>query len=160
MKLLRFGTAGIINTGVDWGLYFLMANAIHYGGTAAKLIGSAGGISSAFLFNALWVFGESFRVRYNGFNSSMHKVHFVCAKYLQTIAVYSLGMFVNVTVFNASINRGIGEIPALFIATACSFMINFLLSKNIVFNASFPDQHRGAEAASSQNASVIPAPAK
>jgi putative flippase GtrA len=53
MKLIKFGTAGIFNTGVDWGLYFLLTHAIHWGVTASKLTGSLGGISSAFLLNAL-----------------------------------------------------------------------------------------------------------
>jgi putative flippase GtrA len=57
----------------------------------------------------------------------------VGAKYLQSVMIYSLGLCVNVAVFSTVLRQGTIELVALLSATACSFMINFLLSKRFVF---------------------------
>ena len=134
-KILKFGTAGVVNTGVDWGLYFLCANVLQSGDITAKVIGAIGGVTSAFILNALWVFGESFSTQYKVHNTVARRAQFVGTKYLQTIAVYSVGMLINVLIFTGCRKLGFHEIISLAIATAFSFIINFALSRKLVFRA-------------------------
>ena len=134
-KFLKFGTAGVVNTGVDWGLYFLCSNVLLSGDITAKIIGAIGGVTSAFMLSALWVFGESFSLQYLAHQSFAHRMRFVGSKYLQTVAVYSVGMLINVLVFTSCMRLGLMELLSLACATGFSFIINFFLSKKFVFQA-------------------------
>lgn len=136
-KILMFATAGVVNTGIDWFVFFLMANLYNFnnGEIFAKFTGAVGGISSAFILNALWVFRESFSLQLKNQTGFKSKTMFLMVKYLQTISVYFVGMLVNVVIFTLCLNLGTVEILSLAFAAACSFLVNFLLSKKYVFNS-------------------------
>ncbi|NDK55267.1 GtrA family protein [Pontibacter fetidus] len=133
-KILKFGLAGVINTAVDWALYFAMVHTLLPGNEAiAKLAGSVGGVTSAFALNAGWVFAAAFAMQCNQYQTTFGKLRFIGAKYMQTVLVYTAGMLLNLVVFTAARYVATPELVALLLATACSFIVNFALLNRFVF---------------------------
>jgi putative flippase GtrA len=133
-KFLKFSLAGVINTTVDWGLYFGVVYILVPGNEVfAKLIGALGGVTTAFALNAGWVFAATFILQCSQYVTIRQKLRFVGIKYLQTVAVYAVGMVLNVAVFAAARYFKTPELASLFLATACSFVVNFTLLNRLIF---------------------------
>lgn len=133
-KIIKFGIAGLINTGIDWAFYFLFSKLLGQSEMNAKLIGAVGGVTSAYVLNALWVFREDYVYQFSKQGSRRQKLKFIWSRYFKMVAAYSVGLLVNVAAFTLCIKLVFPEFISLIVATLLSFNINFLLSKKYVFS--------------------------
>jgi putative flippase GtrA len=133
-QFLKFGIAGIFNTAVDWSTYFLFSKVFHYNEILAKIGGVFIGVLSAFILNSFWVFYDSFKIKLHLHILLSTKFRFLLFKFFQFVIVYSVGMLINVLAFSLIYKITENELLSLSFATACSFLINFLLSKKYVFH--------------------------
>jgi putative flippase GtrA len=133
LQFLKFGIAGIFNTAVDWGTYFLFLKVFYHNEIVAKVAGVFIGIISAFILNSFWVFHDSFKKKLQLGGLLSNKFRFILFNFFKFLIVYSMGMLINVLTFSFTYITE-KELLSLSFATACSFLINFLLSKKYVFN--------------------------
>ncbi|MGV3541174.1 MAG: GtrA family protein [Rufibacter sp.] len=133
-QVLKFGIAGIFNTGVDWVFYFMLSNWLQVEPTVSKGIGVAAGMTSAFILNMLFVFGQGFTQPLFSSTQTLPKAKLILSLYFKMLAAYSVGMTVNIIAFWICIAIEVPEFGALLVATTCSFGINFILSQRYVFN--------------------------
>lgn len=121
-----FACAGLLNTCVDWGVYFALSHIIHLSLPLAKGLGVCAGVTSAYFINTLVVF------RTNNTHSSSISIK----KFGKFVSCYSIGMILNVLVFHVSIQVGVKEIISLLIATGVSLITNYTLLKVVMFKSS------------------------
>ena len=133
--LVRFAAAGLINTGVDWMAYYVLSRTAFGAGWEAKTIGIFCGILSAFVLNSVWVFRASFQQNYSALETPAQKRSFVFYTFGKMLAAYGFGMGVNLLVFMLAMRTGTPELIALGLATGCSLLVNFFISKKFVFRA-------------------------
>lgn len=133
-QFIMFCIAGLVNTSVDWSIYFIISNAIKdITPFIPKTIGAIFGITSAFILSSCWVFKDNFLPRLGIRVRLINKCVFIMACYLKFLASYAAGMIINVTTFTLLYNFGLYEILSLITATFFSLIFNFTASKKFVF---------------------------
>jgi len=118
---IKFGLVGVINTGVDAGIYFMLTRWFGMGDipVLAKMLSFSAGVINSYFWNERWTFAAANKRR------------------------GQFGIFVLVNTAALAINAGsmklgletlaIGELFSLLLATAAAFSWNFVLSKTVVF---------------------------
>jgi len=118
---IKFGLVGVINTGVDAGIYFMLTRWFGMGDIQilAKTLSFSAGVINSYFWNARWTFAVANKRR------------------------GQFGIFVLVNTAALAINAGsmqlgleildIGELFSLLLATAAAFSWSFVLSKTVVF---------------------------
>ncbi len=121
IQIAKFMTVGMLNTAIDAGTYLLLTRWLGFGSALvlAKGIAYAVGMLNSFFWNRSWTFGA----RGNTWRAA--------------------GLFTLTHIFALAINAGtmslaletfaLPEIVALGLASAASFVWNFVLNKLVVF---------------------------
>jgi putative flippase GtrA len=130
--LFKFAAVGIINTGVDLGIYFLLTRYVSVLGDTqflSKAFSYSIGVVTSYTLNRNWTFRSN------------------------TPPVHSFVPFVGVNLFSVALNAVLmflfleflrfGEVFALVLVTGITFGWNFLASKYFVFT-DFSYVHRSA----------------
>jgi|GEM_PF-2284408 len=153
-RFVRFGMVGIINTVIDWGIYFLVLWLLGKGykilfvetDTWARAAGIVVGVTSAFFMNSRWVFKD------NGYHNHFfdeitwqEKFSIISKSYFKFVASYAMGMGMNILTyttmkrlhldeFPASMGLGLfSTLPALIVSTGVSAVFNYFFCKHFVF---------------------------
>ena len=138
IPLFKFGLAGVVNTLVDFSVYWLFVFALVHPQEelVAKTIGAIAGISSAFVLNSFWVFRQNFMPGLGKRSGLRRKASYIGVSFGKMFLTYSFGMVLNVLVFTLLRERGLWELASLLGATAASMVFNYFFSKKFVFTAS------------------------
>jgi putative flippase GtrA len=139
-QVLKFASVGIINTGVDLGIYFLLTRSVNFFGDfvfLSKAFSYSMGVITSYTLNRHWTFKSNI-------SSSL-----------------SFLSFVAVNLFSGALNAGmlmlfikylsINEVVAIFFVTLISFIWNFLASKFLVFRDYASDRRFADESRSSDD---------
>lgn len=134
-QFIKFGIAGVVNTAVDWSIYFMATYLLSKGNfpVAGKIAGSIGGITSAFFSNSLWVFRKDFIPAFCECTGIRKKSLFVIGSYCKMLLTYALGLTINISVFYSLRHFHFYDLVCLAAATFCSLFFNFYYSKKYVF---------------------------
>jgi putative flippase GtrA len=118
----KFILVGLMNTGIDIGLYFTLTRFLAIFAEAnvvAKAISYAAGVLNSYLWNRSWTFKSRDRS-------------------WKTFAPFMLsnliGLSINAAVLWLGLLLSIPEILALVIATSVTLVWNFIISKLVIFN--------------------------
>jgi putative flippase GtrA len=121
IQAIKFGAVGVLNTGVDLGLYFVLTRWLGLGSVPvlAKSISYSAGILNSFIWNKTWTFRS------------------------KAGTLVTLIPFVITNLIGLGINTGtlelclkvlhLPELAGLAVATGSTLAWNFLISKFIVF---------------------------
>ena len=121
-QAVKFGVVGLLNTGLDLGLYFLLTRGIAVFAALpvlAKAISYSVGTLNSFFLNRGWTFHSSART----------------SRALPVFVLASLaGVLINTETLNLALNQlKAPELIALGLATAASLSWNFIASRWVVF---------------------------
>jgi len=122
-QVIRFGVVGILNTVVDWFVYFALTRWVGLASmpVLAKGISYGAGVINSYAWNKNW----TFRARESGFQSM-----------LPFFGVSLIALGVNAAVLELGLNTfSLGELASLVLATGFTLLWNFLMSKFVVFRA-------------------------
>jgi len=122
-QLGKFITVGVINTLVDLGVFFLLLQTTELAGNPvlAKAISYACGILNSFFWNRAWTFRSRIAI-------APGLALFVFAN-LGALVVNAGGMYIGLNVLN------LPRIFALTVATVSTFLLNFVVSKFVIFRS-------------------------
>ncbi len=129
-KFILFGICGVINTSVDWSVYYTLTKLFDISPYLSKIIATVAGIFSAYILNSLWVFRKSFLLQ---IKKSEGRISKTIELFLKFISIYSIGMLANFVIFSLLIYFNTLEIVALFCATFISLLFNFFLIKRSIY---------------------------
>jgi putative flippase GtrA len=123
-QLTRFGIVGVINTGVDFGVYILLTRLSDFWNAnrvAAAAVSFVCAVISSFILNTFWTF-----------RSDLHRWHHKLLKFM-VVALGGLGW--NVLVFFLLHRMGMHDIAAKAFADAIVIAWNFVLQKNWTYKS-------------------------
>jgi putative flippase GtrA len=130
VQFIKFGIVGVLNTGVDWVVFYLLANSLlNDEKTIAKVISFMVAMLNSYLFNTIWTFKKEYKKATSG-SAGVTK-----GAIFGKFAVVSLvGWGVNVLVFNrASLIDysllGNKDLLALVLASGAAIVWNFFANK-------------------------------
>lgn len=122
-QAVRFGAVGVLNTLVDWGLYYALTRWAGLGSlpVLAKSLSYGAGIINSYFWNKYWTFQQR-----DG--SLLSIVPFMI------VSLIALG--VNAGVLHLGLEvLSITEFASLILATGVTLLWNFLMSKLVIFRA-------------------------
>ena len=120
-QVIKFLSVGVLNTLLDTALYFALTRWLGFSEmlVAAKAISYGVGIVNSFVWNKNWTFRS---------DSSTVKT------FIPFVMVKLAGMAINTGAMHLCLNTlGLHEVTALVLATGCSLVWNFTVSKFIIF---------------------------
>lgn len=139
-QMIKFASVGMINTGVDLGIYFLLTRYVGFFGDfvfLSKAFSYSMGVITSYSLNRHWTFKS---------NGSSGR---------------SFLYFVAVNLFSVALNAGLltifvqflslNEVFAIFLVTSITFAWNFIASKFLVFRDNAKDRVIHAELCSSDD---------
>ncbi|MGD0706861.1 MAG: GtrA family protein [Anaerolineaceae bacterium] len=121
VQAVKFSFVGVLNTAVDFGVYFLLTRWVGFANlqVAAKSISYSAGIINSFFWNRSWTF---------------HSETHIWITLLPFVLVNLVGLAINTGVMQLCLNTfGLPELVALGLATVSALTWNFVLSKFVVF---------------------------
>ena len=114
----RFGTIGVLNTGLDLGLFLLLTRVAHLQPVLASTLSYGAGIACSFCLNRTWTF------RGSAAGASGQFARFLALNVtLLTIGNAALALLLMI----------MPTLPAKLVVVMAGFPVSFLLSKNLVF---------------------------
>ena len=114
----RFGTIGVLNTGLDLGLFLLLTRGAYLQPVIASTFSYGAGMACSFCLNRTWTF------RGSAAGPSGQFARFVALNFtLLTIGNAALALLLMI----------MPALPAKLVVVMASFPVSFLLSKNLVF---------------------------
>lgn len=122
---IKFGLVGIVNTLVDWSVYYALTRTTIFFGdhlTYAKALSFFVGTIPSFVANRYWTFGKTNAV------SAMEVTRFYVTNVV-ALVLNAATLFVFVHIL------GVYDLVGVIVATAVSFLWNFFVSKNWVFRS-------------------------
>ncbi|MDD3773684.1 MAG: GtrA family protein [Patescibacteria group bacterium] len=134
VQFAKFATVGVINTGVDWVVFFLLTLAPFFQTfeSWAKAISFVLAATNSFIWNSLWTFRREFK---SGMNQSENKVAAGSEFYVKFMVVSLIGFGLNLWAFTlarsylfAGTNR-LQQLFALALASAIVMVWNFAINK-------------------------------
>lgn len=122
-KLVKFGMVGVVNTLVDWVVFALLSLAPFFAATVwlTKAISYTCGLTNSFFMNRKFTFNSNVKL------ISWRGLRFVIAN----LIVYGISLAI---IYFAEARFGIRGIWGNVIATPFSIIVNFILSRLLVFN--------------------------
>ena len=126
VQAVKFGLVGVLNTGIDLGLYFVLTRWLGLGGqpVLAKSISYSAGILNSFLWNKTW----TFRSRAGTW-----------ATLIPFILTNLVGLGINAGMLQLSLKTlHLPELLALGLATLTTLAWNFVISKFVIFKEKKP----------------------
>ena len=118
----RYGAVGLLNTGIDVGLFFLLINFAHLGPIIANVISYSAGAANSFLINRYWTFSGR-----AASGSTAREAAIFAA-----VTLFGLGVSVVTIIL---VQPAAGVIAAKGAATALAFAATFWLNKRVTFRA-------------------------
>ena len=121
VQAVKFGAVGILNTGIDLGLYFVLTRWLGLGALPilAKSLSYSAGILNSFLWNKYW----TFRSRASAW-----------ATLVPFILVNLAGLGINTGILQLCLKTlRLPELVALGLATLTTLFWNFVISKFVIF---------------------------
>ena len=139
-QMIKFASVGLINTGVDLGIYFLLTSYVSFFGEflfLSKAFSYSMGVITSYTLNQRWTF--------KSIGSSRRQfLSFVVVNLFSVVLNAGLlTIFVKVLRFN--------EVVAIFCVTSITFAWNFLASKFLVFQDNTKERMFHAELFSSDD---------
>lgn len=123
-QAFKFGLVGVLNTAVDWLVYFALTHGLAYFGahlTFAKGISYTVGVLNSFFWNKTWTFRSSAATR---------------STLLPFFVTNLVGLAINTGLMQVCLHTlRLPEILSLIVATLGTLAWNFTLSKLVVFKA-------------------------
>jgi len=120
-QAVRFSSVGVLNTAVDFGVYFLLTRWLGFAGlpVTAKGISYGAGIANSYFWNRWWTFRSTDPVR---------------ATFPPFVLVNLAGLAINAGVMHLALRTlSLPELIALGLATGTAVTWNFAWSKFVVF---------------------------
>jgi putative flippase GtrA len=120
-QAVKFGLVGVLNTALDWGVYYLLTRFAGMGGlpTLAKAISYSVGVLNSYFWNRRWTFGSQARA---------------AQTLLPFVLVNLVGTAINSGVFALGTGRmRLPQLLGLIGATIAALVWNFVASKFLVF---------------------------
>ncbi|HMN62760.1 MAG TPA: GtrA family protein [Anaerolinea sp.] len=121
-QAFKFGLVGVLNTAVDWLVYFALTHGLAYFGanlTFAKGISYTVGVLNSFFWNKTWTFRSSAAPR---------------STLLPFFITNLVGLAINTGLMQVCLHTlRLPEIVSLIVATLGTLAWNFTLSKLVVF---------------------------
>lgn len=122
LQMAKFASVGMINTGVDLGIYFLLTGYVSFFGDflfLSKAFSYSMGVITSYFLNQRWTFKSNE-------SSSQRFLYFVFINLFSAVSNAGLlTVFVNIMELN--------QLIALIIVTSITFAWNFLANKFLVF---------------------------
>ena len=121
IQAIKFGAVGVLNTGVDLGLYFVLTRWLGLGGmpVLAKSISYSAGILNSFIWNKTWTF---------------HSKAGILVTLIPFVITNLIGLGINTGTLDLCLKVfHLPELVGLGLATGSTLAWNFLISKFIVF---------------------------
>lgn len=99
IQFFKFAVVGVLNTGVDWGMFFLLRLLPFFAmaETLAKGISFWVAATNSFVLNSLWTFREEFE---EGMEESKSKLARGSAYYIKFMLVSIVGCILNTWIFS------------------------------------------------------------
>ena len=126
VQAVKFGAVGILNTGIDLGLYFVLTRWLGLGAMPilAKAISYSAGILNSFLWNKYWTFQSR-----AGIWSTL----------IPFILTNLVGLGINTGILQLGLKfLRLPELVALGLATLTTLFWNFVISKFVIFKEKPP----------------------
>jgi putative flippase GtrA len=119
---VKFLLVGVMNTGIDVGLYFALTRyvaAFAEANVAAKVVSYTAGVVNSYLWNRSWTFKSRDQSR---------------KTFVPFVLTNLIGLSINAAVLWLGLLLSLPEIMALLLATSVVLLWNFIISKVVVFN--------------------------
>jgi len=134
IQFLKFAAVGVLNTGVDWLVFFLLTLAPFFSQfeSWAKAISFVVSATNSFIWNSLWTFRSEFK---KGIGKSKNKVAAGSEYYVKFMVVSVIGFGLNLWTFTLARNylfvgeSRVKQLLALFLASGAVVIWNFLANK-------------------------------
>jgi len=134
VQFIKFVVIGVLNTGVDWIVFFLLRFLPFFqtAETFAKGISFVVAATNSFIWNSLWTFRQEFK---EGMAGTESKIVRGSSYYIKFMAVSTVGLFLNILVFNLARNylfKGDNNWMRLLALALASFVVivwNFSVNK-------------------------------
>ncbi len=121
-RMVKFGVTGVVNTGVDFAVFWLVFDGLGLPVLWAHICGFCVAVVNSYLLNRYWAFGD---------RTPKHRNTFILF-----LAVTALGLGVSSLVLMGLVHYGASPYVAKIVATAASMMWNFCFYQGIVFQQS------------------------
>lgn len=115
----RFGTIGVLNTGLDLGLFLMLTRVAHLQPVLASTLSYGAGMACSFCLNRNWTFRGS-----TAGASGQFARFLVLNVTLLTLGNATLALLLMI----------MPALPAKLVVVMASFPVSFILSKTLVFN--------------------------
>ena len=125
IQAVKFGAVGVLNTGIDLGLYFVLTRWLGLGASlvVAKSISYSAGILNSFLWNKSWTFQS----------------RATWATLIPFALTNLAGLGINAGLLQLCLKTfHLPELVALGLATLCTLVWNFVISKFVIFRDENP----------------------
>lgn len=123
-QVTKFAVVGIINTGIDLGIYFLLTRYVNFFGDyvyLTKALSYSVGVVTSYTLNRAWTFKSKF--------SPVHS-------FLPFLGVNLISIALNAVLMGVFVDfLFLSELVALSLVTGITFVWNFLASKILVFRS-------------------------
>lgn len=134
IQFLKFATVGVINTGVDWLVFFLLMLAPFFQTfeSWAKAISFVLAATNSFIWNSLWTFRSEFK---SGMKQSGNRVAAGSEYYVKFMVVSLIGFGLNLWAFTLARSylfvgtSKMKQLFALVLASAVVMVWNFAINK-------------------------------
>lgn len=127
IQFVKFAVVGVVNTGVDWAIYYiLVATLLPDGKSIAKAISFLVAVANSYIFNTIWTFKREYAAIGSGGKKTILFKFFV---------VSLIGWGVNWLVFRATLTNfnplimGKHDLMPLVFASSSAILWNFFANK-------------------------------
>ena len=136
VQFIKFALVGILNTGVDWAVFFLLTLAPYFDGhqTFAKIISFTVAVINSFILNTIWTFRAETKEGLSG--SSEEKLKKGSEFFIKFAVVSLIGLSLNTIVFSlvkgylpTSFSGGMSKLISLVFASGAAILWNFFANK-------------------------------
>lgn len=119
-QFIKFNIVGVVNTGIDFGVLWLLTSVFHMDPTVSKVISYSCGVLNSYILNRLWTFRA--------------KNRWSLPELLKFVAVNLVALGIATLVLTlCRDNWGMHTMLANVVATPFSLAVNFLGNKLFVF---------------------------
>ena len=129
MQFVKFCVVGVLNTAVDWVVYYLLISYIMFDvseKSLAKLISFIVAVINSYIWNTVW----TFRAEYKKTVSGTGNIKTGGTVFMRFVLVSLVGWGINYLAFRATISQiSSPDIIALVVASGAAVVWNFFVNK-------------------------------